>query len=104
MARAKHLPLLLFSLIIVGGILFSLSNTPLAQQTANYVGPDACSTCHGTIYTKWNSSIHSQMIKNLTTELLASYGLDGPASDPMSAANHSITVGSNFPVTIGGNW
>lgn len=99
MSRAKYFPLLLFALIIVGGISFSLSDKLLAQQTATYVGPDACSTCHGPIYTEWSTSLHSKMIKPLTVELIEEYGL---TEEDLAA--HGITIGPNFPFTIGGEW
>ncbi|MFQ6081565.1 MAG: ammonia-forming cytochrome c nitrite reductase subunit c552 [Candidatus Bathyarchaeia archaeon] len=78
----------------------SFSSKPLeAQQTATYVGPEECSKCHGNIYATWDVSLHSKMIRELTVELLAEYGLS-----EQDLAAHGITIGPSFPYTIGGEW
>lgn len=96
----KPLFLFLFSIVIIMSVSLLFSSKPLeAQQTATYVGPEECSKCHGNIHVAWDTSLHSKMIRPLTTELLTEYGLT--ESD---LATHGITIGPNFPYTIGGEW
>jgi formate-dependent nitrite reductase cytochrome c552 subunit len=92
-------------LILVFAVIFallignSLSSSMLYAQETEYVGPETCSLCHGDIYNEWSSSLHSQMISPLTKELIQEYGL---TESDLEA--HGITIGSNFPFTIGGGW
>lgn len=91
--------LLVFAVIFVLLIGNSLSSNTLYAQQNEYVGPETCSTCHKDIYNKWKSSLHSEMIKPLTKELIQEYGL---TESDLKA--HGIAIGSNFPFTIGGEW
>jgi formate-dependent nitrite reductase cytochrome c552 subunit len=91
--------MLLLLIIVIAGVSISSSSLRAQQTTANYVGPQACSTCHGSIVTSWNNSIHSEMIKKLTPELLAEYNLT-----EADLQAHGIWPLQNFPYTIGGTW
>jgi hypothetical protein len=95
MARAKHLPLLLFSIIILGGISFSLSNhMPLAQQTATYVGPEACKTCHSTKYDAWKDTGHANML--LTAAEAQAKGF--PLPEGLSWDDIIYTIGGTWKI------
>lgn len=112
MAKAKHLPLILFLLTIIVSVSLTLSrmSPPVhSSSSSSYVGAEQCGTCHVDIYEGWNQTNHAyavRLIQNASGNFYSIGSTGNRAGTPSRVYNETsfmagcrdchVTGGNNF--------